>query len=168
MRTLEIFLSTDGRLDRERWLGAVAFLLTTMAFVWVMTWMMHRHGLVSAMSRDKTRLFIWAALAVMWVIADWKRFQDRGLMGACALACPGLYVASRLVEMPRIAAVIPADEFVLLYLGCAQFGVAVWYAIDLAWLEGTQGDNAYGADPRGPGQVAAHDRPMSTPEVFNA
>lgn len=161
MRTLEIFLSTDGRLDRERWLGAVTFLLLSMALVWIMTWMLHRHGLVSAMSRDKARLFVMAALAVMWVILDWKRFHDRGLMGACALACPGMHVASRLIEMPQIAAIIPADEFVLLYVGCAQLGVAVWYGIDLAWLEGTQGGNAYGADPRGPpAQAAGHQQPV--------
>lgn len=150
MRTAELFLSNEGRLDRERWLGAVAALLLGIVAVTLLSWMLHRHGWIGAGARDRLRLFVGAAFAVMWVILDWKRFQDRGLPGLCALACPGLYALSALLAMLGIARQVPLHDFVTLYLGCAQFGVAVWYTIDLARLDGTPGANAYGPDPRGP------------------
>jgi uncharacterized membrane protein YhaH (DUF805 family) len=150
MRSVDIFLSNDGRLDRERWLGAAACLILIMASIWAATWILSRAGVMIPTSRDKVRLFAWAVLVVMWVMLDWKRFQDRDLIGSFALICPGLQAVSYLLELPRVAAILPGHSAMVLFLGIVQCAVAVWYAIELGYRQGTDGYNTYGPDPRGP------------------
>lgn len=148
MRTADLFLSPEGRLDRERWLGAVALLIGLVVVASVATWLMEARGTLAPGGGERIRAFLMAAGIAPWMMLDWKRFQDRDMPGAWALLCPGLHAASLVAASPWFASTALARPGFALYLACLQLGVAVWYGYELAWREGTDGPNAYGPDPR--------------------
>jgi uncharacterized membrane protein YhaH (DUF805 family) len=146
VRTGELFLSFEGRLSRERWLGAVAFLVALIVCGVVITQLLFWAGILTASTRDKIRIFIWFMLVIPWLALDWKRFQDRGRSGAYALACPLaqiLYLALSLPLLAPYAATAPLIKLIL----TLQLSIAFWYAYDLAYRQGDVGVNAYGVDP---------------------
>ena len=148
MRSSDVFLSFEGRLDRERWRAAAgAFVLINLAALGL-TWWLTARGLLSPAGRDRARIFVQVFTLVPWLAIDWKRFQDRGRPGRLALICPSLYLASRLWETPSVAAHAPAHEAITALLSWAHFGVALWLVYALAMADGTDGPNAYGPDPR--------------------
>jgi hypothetical protein len=90
MRSLGIFFDLDGRLDRERWLGAAAVLVCLFVLVWLGAVLGLRLGVISVEGKKQVMLFTWAFLSIFWVVIDWKRFQDLALWGGFALVCPVL------------------------------------------------------------------------------
>ena len=84
MRAADIFLSFEGRLDRERWLGAAALFVTLVLATYAATWLLARNGAISFSAREATRTFVQIALLVPWFALDWKRFQDLGVSGRWA------------------------------------------------------------------------------------
>ena len=155
MRTADLFLSPDGRLDRERWLGAVALLIALLAAASIATWLLEARGALGPGSGERVRAFLFAATMAPWTMIDWKRFQDRDMPGTWALLCPGLHAASLVAASPWLAGTALARPGFALYLSCLQLGIAVWYVYELAWCEGMPGQNRYGPDPRGRDRSAA-------------
>lgn len=142
---VDLLLGFGGRLERERWLGAVALLVALAVATHLGTWLLVRVGLASPRGRDLARLGVQAFLVVPWLALDWKRFHDLALPGALALACPGLMLANRLWDA---GAAGPA-------LAWAQFALALVLAYALALRRGTPGPNRYGANPRGSADAQA-------------
>lgn len=143
---VDLFLGFDGRLERERWLGAVALLVALAVATHVGTWLLVRAGLAGPRGRDLARLGVQVFLVVPWLALDWKRFHDLALPGALAALCPGLMLASRLWDAHAAG---PAREPVASGLAWAQFALALVLAYALALRRGTTDANRYGADPRG-------------------
>jgi uncharacterized membrane protein YhaH (DUF805 family) len=151
VRSGEIFLSFEGRLDRERWLGAAGLLAALVVATYLATWLAWRGSALSFGAREAMRSFVQVALLVPWFALDWKRFHDLGRSGAWAVICPALIVLSRIWDWPALAARVGAAHAAAgVALSWLQLAVAVWLAYALAYRQGTQGPNAYGDDPRGP------------------
>jgi uncharacterized membrane protein YhaH (DUF805 family) len=149
VRSADIFLSFDGRLERERWLGAAALFVAIVTATYAVTWLLTWPGWISPGARDAVRAFVQVALLVPWLTLDWKRFHDLGRAGSWALICPSLILISRLWERPWIVDRIgPPHEILASGLDWVQLGVAVWLAYALAYLRGTEGANRFGPDPR--------------------
>ena len=146
MRAADIFLSFEGRLDRERWLGAAALFVTLVLATYAATWLLARNGAISFGAREAIRTFVQIALLVPWFALDWKRFQDLGVSGRWAMICPSLII-------PGVALRRSADRCgargARIGVAWAQLAVALWLAYALAGRAGEEGPNAYGADPRG-------------------
>ncbi len=147
----DLFLSFEGRLDRERWLGAVALLLAVLVATHLATWRLAEAGLIGGPARDAVRVAAQAFLLVPWTALDWKRFHDLGHPGPLALVCPGLFALSRLWD----AAGPEGEEVVRTGLSLAQGIVALWLAYALAYLAGSPEPNPYGASPRAPASTEA-------------
>jgi uncharacterized membrane protein YhaH (DUF805 family) len=148
VRTLDIFLSFEGRLDRERWLGAAALLVTLVVAVYAMTWLLVRSDAIAARSSEAIRVFAQMALLAPWLPLDWKRFHDLDLAGGWAVLCPSLIVVGRTLEWPAIGERVPARDLVETSASWVQLGLAATLAYLLAYRRGTQGPNRYGADPK--------------------
>jgi uncharacterized membrane protein YhaH (DUF805 family) len=150
VRSGEIFLSFEGRLDRERWLGAAGLFAVIVVATYVATWLLWRNGALSFGAREAIRAFVQIALLVPWFALDWKRFHDLGHSGRWAMICPALIVVSRMWEWPAVAARAgAAREPVGHALAWAQLAVALWLAYALAYRRGQAGVNAYGPEPEG-------------------
>jgi uncharacterized membrane protein YhaH (DUF805 family) len=146
MSAADMFLTFEGRLDRERWLGAVALLIGVLVATHLATWRLAEAGLIGGRARDAARVFVQVFLLVPWTALDWKRFHDLGAPGPLALICPGLFVASRAWD-----GLAPAgDEIVRTTLSVAQGLVALWLAYALAYLAGSPEPNSHGAPPGPP------------------
>jgi uncharacterized membrane protein YhaH (DUF805 family) len=149
VRAADIFLSFEGRLDRERWLGAAALFVTLVLATYAATWLLARNGAISFGAREAIRTFVQIALLVPWFALDWKRFQDLGVSGRWAMICPSLIILARMLEWPSVEARIgPAHAALGSAVAWAQLAVALWLAYVLAGRAGQEGPNAYGADPR--------------------
>ncbi|HYF56443.1 MAG TPA: DUF805 domain-containing protein [Salinarimonas sp.] len=143
---VDLFLGFEGRLDRERWLGAVALLLGLLLAAHLLTWQLAEAGRIGASGREAARVAVQAFLLVPWTALDWKRFHDLGQPGALALICPGLFAVSRLWD-----GIGPMDdEMVRTALSVAQGVVALWLALTLAYRAGTPAPNPYGVPPGPP------------------
>ena len=145
----DMFLSFEGRLDRERWLGGVALLIVVVLAAHFATWRLVQAGIIGPMTRDGLRIFVQVFVLVPWTALDWKRFHDLGQPGPLALVCPGLYVVSRAWDAPALAG-LPCHEAVGAALSAAQIVVALWLAYALAYLAGSPEPNSYGAPPGTP------------------
>lgn len=82
----------------------------------------------------------WILLGGTWLLTLWinlalmaKRFHDRGRTGALALV---------MVLGSYLGALIP---FLNIIVGLGMFA---WWLVDLGILEGEEGENRYGPDPR--------------------
>ncbi len=150
----DMFLSFEGRLDRERWLGGVALLILMVLAAHFTTWRLERAGMIGPTARDGIRIFVQVFVLVPWTAMDWKRFHDLGQPGSLALICPGLYVVSRAWDAPALAG-LPGHEAVGAALSMAQIAVALWLAYALAYLAGSPEPNPYGASPRAPASTEA-------------
>lgn len=150
MRSADVFLSFEGRLDRERWLGAAALFVATVVATYLATWLLAHRGAISWRAAEAVRTFVQIALLAPWFTLDWKRFRDLGRSGRWAMVCPSLIMLSRAWSWPAVAARAgAAHEPVAAALAWAQLAVALWLAYALACRPGQEGPNAYGPDPRG-------------------
>ncbi|KAA2244354.1 DUF805 domain-containing protein [Salinarimonas soli] len=145
----DIFLSFEGRLDRERWLGGVALLVLVVTGTFLATWRLAEAGLIGGTAREALRVFVQVFVLVPWTAMDWKRFHDLGHPGPLALICPGLYAGSRAWDT-AVPAGLPGHEAVSAALSWLQVAVALWLAYALAYLAGSPEPNPYGAPPGPP------------------
>jgi uncharacterized membrane protein YhaH (DUF805 family) len=149
VRSGEIFLSFEGRLDRERWLGAAGLFAALVIATYLATWLLWRNGALSFGACEAIRTFVQIALLVPWFALDWKRFHDLGQSGRWAMICPSLIILSRVWGWPAVAARAGSlHEPVGTAMGWAQLAVAAWLAYALAYRRGTPGPNAYGPVPK--------------------
>jgi uncharacterized membrane protein YhaH (DUF805 family) len=160
VRSADVFLSFEGRLDRERWLGAAALIIAVVVATYAATWALARNGAIPPGTREAIRIFVQTALLVPWFALDWKRFHDLGASGRWAMVCPGLIILSRVWAWPAVEAWAGswagfAHEAVGAAIAWAQLAVAAWLAYALAYRAGDEGPNAYGPDPRGAPDRAA-------------
>jgi uncharacterized membrane protein YhaH (DUF805 family) len=145
-----IFLSFEGRLDRERWLGAAGLFVAIVVATYLATWALAREGAISPGAREAIRTFVQIALLVSWFALDWKRFHDLGHSGRWAMICPSLIILSRVWGWPAVAARAGSlQEPVGTAIAWAQLAVAAWLAYALAYRVGEPGPNAYGPAPGG-------------------
>lgn len=152
MRSADIFLSFEGRLDRERWLGAAGLLVAIVVATYAATWLASSQGALSFRASEAVRTFVQIALLAPWFALDWKRFHDLGRSGRWAMVCPSLIVLSRVWAWPGVAAFAgSAHAPVGTAIAWAQLAVALWLAYALALRPGEEGPNAHGPDPRGRG-----------------
>lgn len=138
MRASDMFLSFEGRLDRERFLGGCALLVTLVLMSAVWAWAGEHYGLVSAEGGSKLVVFAAASTVLPFVALAWKRFEDRGWPGFCALALPGVVIANMIWDMPSVAALAPWREEIGLWLLWAHLAVIVWFVIELGGLPGLE------------------------------
>jgi uncharacterized membrane protein YhaH (DUF805 family) len=143
----DMFLSFEGRLDRERWLGGVAVLVVVLLVAHGVTSRLTETGFITGAARDAARTFVQVFLLFPWTALDWKRFHDHGRPGTLALICPGLFVLSRLRDAITGA---PGDDVGSVILGLVQIGVALWLAYVLAYRAGSPGPNRFGPPPAPP------------------
>ena len=148
MRAADIFLSFEGRLDRERWLGAAALFVTLVLATYAATWLLARNGAISFGAREAIRTFVQAPGAVV-------RPRLEAIPGSRRLRPVGddLPEPDHRLADPGVALRRSADRCgargARIGVAWAQLAVALWLAYALAGRAGQEGPNAYGADPRG-------------------
>lgn len=146
----EVFLSFEGRLDRDRWLLAAGVLLLANVAAFSLSWWLEGRGAIGAGARDTIRACVAVFTMVPWAAIDWKRMHDIDQPGRLALVCPALFVAARIWELPAVAALVPGMHGTVEELiAWAQFFLALFLAYAYIFITGTPGPNRFGEDPRG-------------------
>ena len=119
MHSGAIFLSFEGRLDRERWLGAAGLFVAIVVATYLATWALAREGAISPGAREAIRTFVQIALLVPWFALDWKRFHELNFVNRDykpfdASRWPprdaGLLGPVRLVPLAHLNVTPPADR----------------------------------------------------------
>ena len=148
MSFAQLYLSSDGRINRGKWwlgaLGVVVFMVAVSIFVlkWdQLDWMLYTFP-------GRLTLFVPNMIGLLaFYMINAKRFQDRNKPKAYA----------------QIALVIGGIKFLLDLAGVTGdwFGpnvadyifqvvltiIGLWYLVELGFLRGTPGDNNYGPEP---------------------
>ena len=150
MNFVDLFLSTDGRINRLRfWIG-------TLILAAISTAAMMLNLAIIGVSQTAVMLSVLVAFALAYpsyaLMA--KRFQDRDKPGTLALiGIVPTFVVNLLYTFRVLDPVEPSA--VSRFLDVILVIVALWILIELGCLKGTQGPNRYGPDPLGQSQADA-------------
>jgi uncharacterized membrane protein YhaH (DUF805 family) len=147
---VDLFLSTDGRINRLRfWIG-------TLILAAISTAAMMLNLAVFGVSQTAVLISVLVAFALAYpsyaLMA--KRFQDRDKPGTLALiGIVPTFVVNLLYTFRVLDPVEPSA--VSRFLDVILVIVALWILVELGCLKGTQGPNRYGPDPLGQSQADA-------------
>lgn len=148
-----LLTSFDGRIGRQRfWLGMLILIIAGLVLSLIVVWPLSAAGPRLAALGN---LIVSLALLYPAMAVGIKRFHDRGKSGTlmAIVVAPGLVSglgdALGLTTTERMVAgeaVLLPNTFGWLLL-VVTLGVAIWALIELGIRKGTDGPNAYGADP---------------------
>lgn len=150
MNLVDLFLSTDGRINRLRfWIG-------TLILVAISTAATMLNLAIIGVSQTAVMLSVLVAFALAYpsyaVMA--KRFQDRdrpgllALLGIVPVFIVNLLYTFRILDPIDPTALSRILDVILVVIG-------LWLLVELGCLKGTQGPNRYGPDPLGQSQADA-------------
>lgn len=150
MNLVDLFLSTDGRINRLRfWIGTL--ILVTISTVATML-----NLAIIGVSQTAVMLSVLVAFALAYpsyaLMA--KRFQDRdrpgllALLGIVPVFIVNLLYTFRILDPIDPTALSRILDVILVVIG-------LWLLVELGCLKGTQGPNRYGPDPLGQSQADA-------------
>jgi len=147
---VDLFLSTDGRINRLRfWIGTLILAaISTAAMMLILA--------TAGPTTSGVMLSVLVAFALAYpsyaLMA--KRFQDRDKPGTLALiGIVPTFVVNLLYTFRVLDPVEPSA--VSRFLDVILVIVALWILVELGCLKGTQGPNRYGLDPLGQSQADA-------------
>lgn len=141
-----LFMSTDGRIGRQNlWIGLITLAVIGVIVTQVI-WYLFGHA--SFMARLLNLVYVLAVAYPAYAVLA-KRFQDRGKMGTLAGILIGLAILSALLALFGLTGDPLMPNTLGTVLGFAMGIVGLWYLIELGFLRGTIGANAYGPDPVG-------------------
>ncbi|HWM32036.1 MAG TPA: DUF805 domain-containing protein [Methyloceanibacter sp.] len=150
MNFVDLFLSTDGRINRLRfWIGTLILAaISTAAMMLILA--------TAGPTTSGVMLSVLVAFALAYssyaLMA--KRFQDRDKPGTLALiGIVPTFVVNLLYTFRVLDPVEPSA--VSRFLDVILVIVALWILVELGCLKGTQGPNRYGLDPLGQSQADA-------------
>ena len=155
----ELFTRFDGRIDRKTWWIGVVILFVALVIVSVILGFLFGDGLIGRL------LVMLLGLAALWPAAALavKRLHDRGRPALPRVALffgPGMIVnflntfniGYRPMRIPG-GDVVMAPGLVVSALSLAALAAFVWALVELGFLKGDEGPNAYGPPSgEGPGQ----------------
>ena len=150
MNLVDLFLSTDGRINRLRfWIG-------TLILVAISTAATMLNLAIIGVSQTAVMLSVLVAFALAYpsyaLMA--KRFQDRdrpgplALLGIVPVFIVNLLYTFRVLDPIDPTALSRILDVILVVIG-------LWLLVELGCLKGTQGPNRYGPDPLGQSQADA-------------
>lgn len=150
MNLVDLFLSTDGRINRLRfWIG-------TLILVAISTAATMLNLAVIGVSQTAVMLSVLVAFALAYpsyaLMA--KRFQDRdrpgmlALLGIVPVFIVNLLYTFRVLDPINPTALSRFLDVILVVIG-------LWLLVELGCFKGTQGPNRYGPDPLGQSQADA-------------
>ncbi len=149
---MDLFTTFEGRISRRRfWLGFAGIVAIAMiAGLGIVS--LFPQGAVLAL----VQILLSGAIVYLWTAVVVKRLHDRGksaLPWAVVFIAPG--VVSQVlnifkfgyseVELAGTSILVPGIRAMALMW--AAMAVAIWMIIELGFLKGAAGDNAYGPDP---------------------
>lgn len=144
MNLTRLFFSLDGRIGRAQfWLGTVILAAISFAATYAIILLVGLSQAAIAFSAAVAFALAYPSYAVMA-----KRFQDRGKPGALALiGLVPVYAVNLLYTFGIFDSLDPSP----LAQGCdiVISLIFLWFLVELGFLKGTQGPNAYGPDPSG-------------------
>ena len=137
-----LFTNVSGRINRMLyWQGILILILASFVLMVGIVLTIPALGMIGVVFMFLIGLFGWAASVALVV----KRLHDRGKSGHYAWL---LYGASILVQI--IDWMYPTSASMTVFAIVASLAVAaiiLWFFIELGFLRGTPGPNAYGPDP---------------------
>ncbi|MGH6792286.1 MAG: DUF805 domain-containing protein [Methyloceanibacter sp.] len=150
MNLVDLFLSTDGRINRLRfWIG-------TLILVAISTAATMLNLAIIGVSQTAVMLSVLVAFALAYpsyaLMA--KRFHDRdrpgmlALLGIVPVFIVNLLYTFRVLDPIDPTALSRILDVILVVIG-------LWLLVELGCLKGTQGPNRYGPDPLGQSQADA-------------
>jgi uncharacterized membrane protein YhaH (DUF805 family) len=150
MNLVDLFLSTDGRINRLRfWIG-------TLILVAISTAATMLNLAVIGVSQTAVMLSVLVAFALAYpsyaLMA--KRFQDRdrpgplALLGIVPVFIVNLFYTFGILDPIEPTALSRFLDVILVVIG-------LWLLVELGCLKGTQGPNRHGPDPLGQSQADA-------------
>ena len=150
MSLSSLLLSLDGRISRARfWLGMLIVTAISLAATYAILLVVGLSQAAVAFSAAVAFALAYPSYAVMA-----KRFQDRGKPGALALiGLVPVYGVNLLYTFEILD--LATRTFVAQAFDAITAVIFLWFLVELGLLKGTQGPNAYGADPLGREQADA-------------
>ena len=147
MKLKLLFLSAQGRIARSTWWVGIGGLILCDLLAFLVLWSVLGPSLVL----NFFGRLVWFCVIAANIYASYclsaKRFQDRNRSALNAKLVAGIWAAKALLDLFRItgSATVPTalDEFFVL----AGTAIALWYFIELGWMEGSAGRNDYGDPP---------------------
>lgn len=156
---MELFTSFDGRISRKGfWLGFLA--MVAVSLVATLGWIsIPLNGIVATLAQ----IILSAAVTYFWSAVLVKRLHDRGKSAvpwAVIFVAPGVLmqimsifkIGYSAMEMAGTQIMVPGIGVTVVMWGAVAVGL--WMIIELGFLKGTPGDNAYGPNPLGETQAA--------------
>lgn len=148
MNILTLFTSFDGRISRAQWwMGFILLFLCSMALL-----IFVQATLNAALGRELTDRNVFTsmvALLLVWPEAalTTKRFNDRGHAPWVAEVFVLVSISSVLVNHFELFSDSETMNAGGVAIWAALTAFSLWVLVDNGFTRGTQGPNAYGADP---------------------
>lgn len=144
-----LYLTTDGRIGRQEfWIGSIGLIVIGIVAALIVAaifgWQPSTAGLVA-------NFIISLILAYPSYALMAKRFQDREKPATYAAIVIGINIVISFLGLFGIGAGDPTQPSALgIIFGLVMLAIAIWVIVELGFLRGTVGANAYGPDPVGP------------------
>jgi uncharacterized membrane protein YhaH (DUF805 family) len=139
-----LFFSTAGRISRASWWIGVGALIILNLVLFFVLWTILGPALIA----NFFGRLIWLCVTALNIYAVYclsaKRFQDRDRSALNARIVAGVWAAKAVLDLFRITGDLGDPGALDQLFVLAGTGIALWYFIELGWLEGTPGPNRYG------------------------
>jgi uncharacterized membrane protein YhaH (DUF805 family) len=140
----ELFLSTTGRITRSSWWIGIGALVLLNLVLFIVLWTILGPSLIA----NFFGRLVWLCVTAFNIYAVYclsaKRFQDRDRSQLNARVVAFVWAAKAVLDLFRITGDLGDPGTLDQLFVLAGTGIALWYFIELGWLEGTPGPNRYG------------------------
>ena len=141
---MSLFLSVAGRIPRYRWWVGTSAVSAFLLVVFLLLSAIFGAGFMMS-ANGRAALFV---LQLVWLYVSYclagKRFHDRAKPASFALIWIGPQLLTTLLDNLELTGVPNLVEYAF---ATFNFGVGVWFLVELGFLRGTAGPNRYGPDP---------------------
>jgi uncharacterized membrane protein YhaH (DUF805 family) len=143
---IQLYFTTRGRISRATWWIGIGGLIAWNLVVFLVLWSIFGPNLVlTFLGRLISLCFIAMTIYASYCLSA-KRFQDRDRSSLSAKIVAYAWAAKALLDLFHITGNAVPNTLDQLFV-VAGTGIGLWYFIELGWMEGTAGQNAYGEAP---------------------
>jgi uncharacterized membrane protein YhaH (DUF805 family) len=139
-----LYLTTEGRIGRQSfWIGIVGLIVVSIVVNVIVGALF---GWVSFGTR-LIQFIVQLALAYPAYALMAKRFQDRAKPATYAAIVVGINILYSILALIGLIGMPGVPNAFGIIFGLVMLAIGIWILVELGFLRGTVGDNAYGPDP---------------------
>ena len=139
-----LFFSPTGRITRSTWWIGMGTLVVLNLVLFFVLWAILGPSLIASLFGRLVGLCVTAFNIYAVYCLSAKRFQDRDRSALNAKVVAGIWAAKAVLDLFRLTGDLADPGTLDQLFVLAGTGIALWYFIELGWLEGTPGPNRYG------------------------